>query len=233
MDQLLRLDLLLGRLFAQVDSAVGLDNTIVVLSADHGSRPLVEISQMHGQEARRVAPKEIQSVLAAALAKRYPGVTDLISHFAIDVYLNVEAVRRHNLNWKEVEGTAVEALLSTGFVDRVYTHDDLKNTARTDDPHVDLFRNAFYEPRSPHLNVLLKPAIYVSSAVGGTGHGSAYDMDRHVPVAFMGRNITPGRYAQESGPEDIAPTLAYLLRLPFPREDNARQLLEMLHNGKP
>ena len=39
-------------------------------------------------------------------------------------------MRRQNLNWKEVEATAVEALLSTGFFERVYTHDDLKSGAR-------------------------------------------------------------------------------------------------------
>jgi hypothetical protein len=113
-------------------------------------------------------------------------------------------------------------------VDRVYTHDDLKNTARTSDPYLELFRSAFHPPRSPHLNVLLKPGINVSSAAGGTGHGSAYDADRHVPVIFLGRDITPGRYAQESAPEDIAPTLARLLRLEFPREQDSRVLLEMI-----
>jgi predicted AlkP superfamily pyrophosphatase or phosphodiesterase len=228
MDQMLRLDRVLGRLFEQIESSVGLDNTVVVLSADHGSRPLVEILQMRGLPGRRVAPKEIENVLVAALAKKYPGVTDLVSYFATDVYLNEDAVRRNNLNWKEVEATAIAALLSTGVVDKVYTHDDLRSTARSSDSYLELFKKAFYAPRAPHLNVLLKPGVYVNSAVGGTGHGTAYDMDRHVPVVFMGRDIKPGRYTQESAPEDIAPTLAHLLRLEFPRERDSRVLVEML-----
>lgn len=228
MDQMLRLDRVLGRLFEQIESSVGLDNTIVVLSADHGSRPLVEILQMRGLPGRRVAPKEIETALVAALARRYPGVTGLVSYFSTDVYLNEDAVRRHNLDWKEVEATAVEALLSTGVVDKVYTHDDLSNPARSADPYLELFKKAFYAPRAPHLNVLLKPGVYVSSAAGGTGHGSAYDADRHVPVVFMGPDIKAGRYTDESGPEDIAPTLAQMLRLVFPREQDSRVLREML-----
>ena len=228
MDQMLRLDRVLGRLFEQIESSVGLDNTVVVLSADHGSRPLVEILQMRGLPGRRVTPKEMENVLVGALAKKYPGVTDLVSYFATDVYLNEDAVRRHNLSWKEVEATAIAALLSTGVVEKVYTHDDLRSTARSSDPYLELFKKAFYAPRAPHLNVLLKPGVYVNSAVGGTGHGTAYDIDRHVPVIFMGRDIKPGRYTQESGPEDIAPTLAHLLRLEFPREHDSRVLLEML-----
>ena len=228
MDQMLRFDLTLGRLFAEIESSVGLDNTIVVLSADHGSRSLVEVLQERGLPGRRVTPKEIESVLLAALAKRFPGVTGLVSYFATDVYLNEQVVRSHNLDWKQVEATAVEALLSTGFVDKVYTHDDLSSPLRSLDPYLELFKKAFYAPRAPHLNVLLKPGVYVNSAAGGTGHGSAYDADRHVPVIFMGRDIKPGRYAEESAPEDIAPTLAQMLHLVFPREHDSRVLSEML-----
>jgi predicted AlkP superfamily pyrophosphatase or phosphodiesterase len=228
MDQMLRLDRVIGRLLAQVHSSVGLDNTIVVLSADHGSRPLVEILQERGLPGRRITPKELENVLVSALAKRFPGVTGLVSYFATDVYLNEGVVRRNNLNWKEVEATAIGALLSTGVVDKVYTHDDLRSHARSDDPYLELFKKAFYAPRAPHLNVLLKPGVYVNSATGGTGHGTAYDADRHVPVIFMGRDITPGRYTQESAPEDIAPTLAQMLRLVFPREHDSRVLSEML-----
>ena len=45
---------------------------------------------------------------------------------------------------------------------------------------------------------------------GGTGHGTPYSYDRHVPIIFMGRGIKPGQYNEVSGPEDIAPTLAYI-----------------------
>ena len=74
---------------------------------------------------------------------------------------------------------------------KVYTHDDLRSTRAATDPYLELFKKAFYAPRAPHLNVLLKPGVYVNAAAGGTGHGTAYDVDRHVPVVFMGRDIKP------------------------------------------
>jgi predicted AlkP superfamily pyrophosphatase or phosphodiesterase len=227
MDQLLRLDGVLGRLFAQIDSAVGLANTLVVLSADHGSRPLVEVEQAKGIQSRRVAPKVLQNAVQAALDKRYPGVKGLMSYFAIDAYLDKEVVRQHKLDWKEVEKTAADAMMASGLVEHVYTHDDLRSTAPASDPNFQLFRNAFYEPRSPHLTVQLKPEIYMNSAPGGTSHGSVYEYDRHVPIVFMGRMIKPGRYREASGPEDIAPTLAQLLGLEFRHEYDSRVLLEM------
>ena len=152
-------------------------------------------------------------------------MTDLISYFATDVYLNEDAVRRHNLNWKEVEKTAIEALLSTGLVE-VSIRTTICAAPPVSDPYLELFRNAFYAPRSPHLNVLLKPEIYMNSAVGGTGHGTAYDIDRHVPVVFMGRDIKPGQYAG-SGPETSRPR-SRVCWLEFPREHDSRLLHEML-----
>lgn len=228
MDQFLRLDRLLGRLFKEIDSAVGLDNTIVILSADHGARPLVEVQQARGIAARRVAPALLRTAVADAFARRYPTATNLISYFAVDFYLDVELMRQHGLNQREVEQTAIDALMATGLVEKVYTHDDLRSGSAASDPFLSLFRNAFFEPRAPHLNVLLKRDVYMAAAAGGTGHGSAYDFDRHIPVVFMGRGITPGTYPNPSGPEDIAPTLAQLLQLEFPREWDARVLTEML-----
>ena len=117
--------------------------------------------------------------------------------------------------------------MSTGLVQKVYTHSDLM-TANPADPQLRLFQNAFFQPRSPHLTVLVKQYVYLSSQPGGTGHGTAHDYDRHVPIVFMGEPIKAGRYSDECGPEDIAPTLAHLLGLTYPRESDSRLLSEML-----
>ena len=227
MDQMLRLDVVLDRLFKQIDSAVGLGNTLVVLSADHGSRPLVEVQQKRGIAARRVAPAVLEKAVAEAFAKTYPSVAGLVSYFATDFYFDEEVIRRHGLKRQDVERTAIAALLSTGVVERVYTHDELRSTGPSSDPFFTFFQNAFYEPRSPHLTLLLKRDVNLSANVGGTGHGSVYEFDRHVPVIFMGRAIVSGRYSNPSGPEDIAPTLGRLLGMDFPREWDARLLSEM------
>ena len=228
MDQMLRLDRILGRLFAEIESTIGLHNTIVVLSSDHGARPLVEFQRTRGGRDRRIPPSVLLNAVSDAFAARFPGVKDLISYYGIDFYLNEDLMRRNDLSRSDVERTAIAALMNTGIVERVYTHDDLKGTGPSDDPFLVLFRNAFFEPRSPHLNVLLKRDVYMTSSVGGSGHGSAYDFDRQVPVVFMGRNITAGRYAGLSGPEDIAPTLAHILGFEFPREPDSRLLVEMV-----
>jgi predicted AlkP superfamily pyrophosphatase or phosphodiesterase len=228
MDQLLRLDLTLDKLFKEVDSRVGLNNTLVVMTADHGSLPLVEALKSKGVDARRASPAVLQTAVKQALDQRFGVIENLFVFSAPDVYLNEETIRLRQIDRKDVESVAIDALMRTGLVEKVYTHDDLTSTAPSSDPFLPLFRNAFYAPRSPHLNVLLKKYIYVSSLVGGTGHGTAHDYDRHVPIVFMGSSVRPGQYNQAAGPEDIAPTLALMLGLELPREADSRLLSEML-----
>jgi predicted AlkP superfamily pyrophosphatase or phosphodiesterase len=234
MDQLLRLDLVLDRLLKEIDGTVGLANTLVVLTSDHGSLPLVENLRDKGIEARRAFANVLEGAVRKGFEQRFPGVSGLIAYFAGDIYLDMEVIARHRLDRSAVEQTAIKALMSTGLVEKVYTHSDLMSVAASADPDLKLFQNTFFQPRSPHLSVLVKEYVYLSpqpSLTGGTGHGTAHDYDRHVPIVFMGSGITPGTYAAECGPEDIAPTLAHLLGLEFPRELDSRLLTEMLPVG--
>jgi arylsulfatase A-like enzyme len=66
--------------------------------------------------------------------------------------------------------------------------------------------------------------------VTGTGHGTPYNYDQHVPVFFMGFGIQPGEYAEAVTPADIAPTLAALAGVTLATRDG-RVLAEAL--GKP
>jgi predicted AlkP superfamily pyrophosphatase or phosphodiesterase len=225
MDQLLRLDLLLDRLLKHVDQTVGLANTIVVLTADHGAQPLVE-SLKDTPTARRVDVRaSLLNPLQAALQKKYPNTPSLISDFTPDVYLDEEAIRKSGLKVRDVEAFAKQTLMTTEAVAAVYTRDDFADEASTN-RYLPLFRNAFFDSRSPHLT--LQFPQYVYPGLTGTGHGSPYDYDRAVPIIFMGSKIRKGTYGDACGPEDIAPTLAKMLGLEYPMESDSRLLLEVL-----
>jgi predicted AlkP superfamily pyrophosphatase or phosphodiesterase len=228
MDQMLRLDLTLQGLFQEVDARVGLSETVIVLSADHGSLPLVEVLQAKGIQAKREKPEALMTPLKQALQSRFPKISGLVASVDFpNLYLDESVIAKNKLNRHEIEATISKALLATGLVEAVYTQDQLLKDNPVQDRYFQLFRNSFFQPRSPHVMVLLKKHIYVDDRPGGTGHGTPYDYDRHIPVLFMGPGIKAGKYDQPCGPEDIAPTLAKLLGLDYPIEYDSRLLLEM------
>ena len=168
MDQLLRLDALLEKLFKEIDARVGLAHTVFVLSADHGALPLVENLAGSGIAARRASPMILEDAVRKALALRFPGVEGLIAYFATDIYFDDEVIRANRLDRAVVEHTAIAALLSTGLVEKVYTQADLM-PPYAEDPVRRLFQNSFFQPRSPHLSVLVKKHVYLSSQLEEPG----------------------------------------------------------------
>ena len=231
LDQLIRLDRTLGKLFAAVEQRVGMSRTLVVLSADHGVMPLVERLKSRGVDARRAGPEVFQKAVAAALASRLPGKTKLVAlQSGPDVWLDLPSIERQGLKRAEVEAAVEKGLLDTGLVTSVYTHARLMADPPADDTHFAQIRASFFAPRSPHLMGLVREFTYVGSYVGGTGHGGPYEDDLHVPVVLMGPGVKAGFYDKASGPEDIAPTLGLLLGLDYPVQDGARQLREALPN---
>jgi arylsulfatase A-like enzyme len=226
---MLRLDRTLGRLLDAAEARAGQGRVLVGLSADHGSMPLVDLLQARGVDARRVNPAEIAGPVRQALARHFPGAGELVA--MVDVphfYLDLEAISRQGLKRSDVEQVMKEALLATGYVRRVYTRADILGEPPADDPDLALVRNSYFEPRSPQVTATLKPYIYVTTRVGGTGHGTVQPYDRHVPVAFLGPGIKPGHYEAACGPHDIAPTLAALLGIEYRIDTDQRVLSEAL-----
>ncbi len=227
LDQLLRLDRILGALFDDIEARTGMDRTLVVLTADHGVSHLAETLKARGVDARRViGPETIGPSFRGALADKYPGVEGLVSYnTSRGFYLNRKLIQNSGLEFGVVAGTITEALKSTGLVAAVYSREQMVSNLPSTDPYIDLFRNSFESTRSADLIVRYKENIYFGA---GTTHGSPYDYDRHVPIVFMGDGINPGWYSEPCGPEDIAPTLARILGLEYPREPDSRLLLEIL-----
>ena len=231
MDQLLRLDLLLGYLFEEIESRVGMDETLVVLTADHGVMPLAETAATEGTDSRRTNRVVFAEAIDAAFAGHFEDPSGFVAQMRSTgdgIYLDLALIVERGIERSEVEEIIIDALMGTGLVAAVYTQADLVSEAPSLDPYIEFYRNSFFSSRSPHLSIRLNPYVFMANSPDGTGHGSPYDYDRHIPIVLMGPGVQPGTYAEDSGPEDIAPTLAEMLGLEYPIEPDARILNEAL-----
>jgi arylsulfatase A-like enzyme len=76
--------------------------------------------------------------------------------------------------------------------------------------------------------VFAVPRPFLVGSEAGTDHGSPYNYDTHVPLAFYGIPFQPGSYRTHAEPVDLAVTLASLLGLNPPTSAIGRVLNEAI-----
>ena len=86
----------------------------------------------------------------------------------------------------------------------------------------------FNGERSGDIVLMTKPYAIPGGGKSGTTHGSPYAYDTHVPVMFFGQAFKPGRYADEFGITDIAPTLSAALGIQEPPACTGKPLVKVL-----
>jgi predicted AlkP superfamily pyrophosphatase or phosphodiesterase len=238
MDITLRTDRELAAFLDFIDARVGLDRTIVVLTADHGVAPTPEHAAELGQGGSRIRSAPVVEAIRKALRERFGGNADYIQKFKDDsgrdkdgyyngnLYLDQEAIRREKLDPDQVARVAGEAALALPGVARYFTRAQLMQAGISPaDPVARRVLHGFYPNRNGDL-ILIFDAFKVSNTVDATTHGSPYSYDTHVPLIIMGGGIEPGVYYNAASPADIAPTLAAMLRVQGPSNATGRVLFE-------
>src|SRR5271165_3707013 len=224
-DMSIRTDQLLAKLFELIDQKVGLQNVIIVLTADHGVAPVPSADEE--TRKRRHMPGEYvyvdaEDVVNAALTKAFgeaewiiPGVSDVslyLNRKTLDEFKTADGRR---LDRHEVYRVARQALLSVPqlHLARVYSYDQLE-VGVTGDEVAQAEDFGFFPGRSGDLNLVYDP--YFVLGTSGTSHFSVWGYDRHVPLLFYGPGIKPGRYNQTVSVNDVVPTLATMLDIETP-----------------
>ena len=220
-DMAVRTDQQLGALFRLIDKAVGMKDTIVVLSADHG----VAATPKHDQETHMPGgyvkgdPEQVvQKALASTLGDGpwlVPGAGETSLYINWDTALKAHKTSGEPIEEDDLYRVATSALLAMPelHVARVYTRAELEN-GETGDFVAQAAMNGFNSKRSGDIFIVFEPGYMPGSS--GTTHFSPWAYDRHVPLLLMGPGIRPGRYDESVAVNDIAPTLATLLDLQTP-----------------
>src|SRR4029077_20220014 len=127
----------------------------------------------------------------------------------------------------------LDAIRSVPGVADVFRAEELQGRPATQNPIRMAAANSYFEGRSGDLLLVPKPYWLRSSSRPdkthdrGTGHGTPYNYDQHVPVLLMGSGIEHGEFFRPVTPADIAPTLASLCGVALATRDG-RVLAEAL-----
>ncbi len=231
-DVLVRLDKDLGELFAHLDQKVGRGNYVVALSADHGVAPIPVDMESTGVDAGILSLPEVKERIEKALEPfnlAKPAIGRIAGN---DIYFSPGVYAQLKQNPAAMQAALDAALVMPG-VAAIFRTEDIRSESTTLSGARTAFALGYFAGRSGDLFVLQRPYwLTDSSAEGskrysGTGHGTPYNYDQHVPILLMGFGIQPGEYFQAVTPADIAPTLGALAGVTLASRDG-RVLAEAL-----
>jgi predicted AlkP superfamily pyrophosphatase or phosphodiesterase len=238
MDSVLRVDGDIAKLLDFVDAHVGLANTLIAFTADHGVAPIPEHAAALGLGGARIQATDLFATIGKALSARYPSADYLLRFkeantmrewlINSNLYFNYDALRRDNVNVDEFSQAVCAAALTVPGIARCFTRIQLMRGATSiTDPIERRALHGFYPARSGDVVLVTDPFKYLADTITAT-HGSPYSYDTHVPTIIMGPGVNAGRYLEAASPTDIAPTLAALLRITPPSNSVGRVLIEAL-----
>jgi len=216
-DNLARLDRTLADLLAYVDKRVGLRNTLIVLSADHGQPEVPGHLHERGNESAHYFDTDAldKAPAIAALKKQFGIGEELIeAYFQPYVYLNRDLIRTKGLDQAAVELAVAEELMKFDGVAAAVSSTALRTASLPDTLLMRSILRNFHPKRSGDIYLVFDPNVFISDFDGlkvASTHGSPWRYDTYVPVIFAGAGLQPKTVARAITPYDVAPTLSSYL----------------------
>ena len=233
-DNLAHLDRALADLFAYVDKKVGLDNTLIVLSADHGQPEVPGHLHERGiDKAHYFDTKSLDKTPAIAALKKQFGIgKELIeAYFHPYLYLNHKLIRAKGLDQAKIEKAIAAELLKFKGVAYAVSSSALRTDSLPDTLMTRSILRNFHPKRSGDIYLVFEPNVFINDFNGlmvASTHGSPWRYDTYVPVMFAGARLKAAKVSRAVTPYDIAATLAAYFNIKPPSGTVGAPLIEVL-----
>jgi len=232
-DNILRLDRILAELFEFVDSGIGLDNTLIVFSADHGGPEAPGYLSELGFEADYIDTSTFDKAGAIKALKQRFGIGEelITTYFHPYLYLNREAIAEQGLDQEEVELAVAAEINRFKGVALAYPSTALSKGNIADTPLSRSVLSNYNPNRSGDIYLVFEPNRFIADFGGlvvAAAHGSPWRYDTYVPIIFAGMDIPAHKVHRRVYTTAIAPTLSLYIGAKPPTGSMDEALIEVL-----
>ncbi len=229
-DTYIRLDRDVASFLHFLDSAVGKEKYLLVLTADHSAPQVPDFAKSKKLSAGNLnnfgLVDEINSHLELKFARK-----GLVTHyFNNQFFLNDPYIDSFRLDREQIEQSVIRFLEQREEVVMAFLYSKLNEVVLPADLKERVARG-YHPKRCGNIYVILKPQ-FVDYLGKGTEHGTFYNYDTHIPLIFFGSSIASGRSFRRVGVTDIAPTLSAILKIQMPNASMGVVLEEMITRGR-
>ena len=227
-----RLDRTLADLLSFIDEKVGLDQTLVVLAADHGASEAPGYLNSLGIGGQYFDFDDIDTTEAILALKEEFGVGENLvdQFFQPYLYLNRDVIAAQGLDLAVVSHRVAEELRAFPGIAYAVSSEDLRAGAVASTPVTEAVLANFNEDRSGDIYVVFEPHWFVADFDGQTvtgSHGSPWRYDTNVPVIWMGPGVPQGRIGRPVETVDVALTISAYLGIRQPSGASGRIMTEV------
>ena len=224
-DMYIRLDMELERLLKELDAKVGEGNYVVFLSADHAVAENSQRMNELGFKYNNFNSRALATYINQELIKKYKE-GGLIESAGLDLFLDHSALVAKKIDLYEIQlFIAQKAMQFPGVYLAVPGVDLTRNSYNQHIPQ--LIQNAYHPKESGDVKMVLDPG-WQGGGAKGTGHGTPWTYDTHIPVLFYGWGVKPGKSVREIHITDIAPTVSMLLNIRIPSGATGTPIYELM-----
>ena len=211
LDNYLRSDKNLMHLIDYISAEIGIDNTLFILTSDHGVMALPEYLQSQKISSGRVSASQRKKVYAKILNQIEQAIgKDKFVQYGNAFYFNRELSKEE----REVAIQIIKkAVLNINGVKEALSIDEIVNlpTSKLNNR----LKNMIHQEKSPDIYVLLKEN-WLWKRDYGSSHGSHYDYDSHVPLIISKNNLVMKKNSNNVSTVDIPVTIAKILDVNYP-----------------
>ncbi len=212
-DMLYRLDADLADLLEWIESLVGKDKTVIVLTSDHGASDSYDRGDKQPRDRFNIP--QFKVIMNGFMNAQWGSGDWVLGYCDRQLYLNRDLIYRKGLSLEEVQNRVAAFALQFRGVSHAMTSTALSSSAFASG-YGRLMQNSFYPRRSGDVVLNLMPGWIEERDEVRSLSGSMYDYDTHVPLMVIGGGITSQRIRAPVDPVQIAPTLARLMHINRP-----------------
>jgi hypothetical protein len=239
-DNVLRLDQTLQKLLAFLDKEVGLERTLLVLSADHGGVEYPEYLQSAKVNipTGRLLFSRIETAARDALKAQGPAYEGLLLAYQRPyLYLDWNLIEERNLSRAAVERIVATAVMKLPGIAVAVPASAMAGDSEADQPLTAQIRRNFEPRRSGDVYVVQAPQWQIDDQIPPElamfqplllEHDAPWAYDTFVPVAFAGFGVPAGKVTRRIDTTAVAATLSSALRIKFPSGCVGEPLAEVL-----
>lgn len=204
----------------------------ITLTADHGVIPIVELLNNQGFSlAKKLNLEKIKKDLNNKINSKFK-IKDLIANYIYyQFYLNLNKLPKNKKLKKKIFSFIKKELKKIPGIRNSWTFKELVKTNFDKTFNLDNYiKRQLYKPRNGQIFYSIEPYTYMSGYgfKGGTGHGSPYNYDAHVPlILYQKGQFEKKSVAKKVAIEQFAPTFAYILDMPRPSASKLEVLPEL------